>query len=66
MIAENPRITELKPYKGFKIIKIETFSNWGRYVSYDAYKEVSGYEEDYIGDCGSLAELKEEIRMVIQ
>lgn len=63
MIAENPRITELKPYKGFAIIKTETFSNWGRYVSYSAYKEVKGCVENYIDDCSSLAKLKEKIRL---
>lgn len=58
----NPRITELKPYKGFNIIKEETFSNWGGYVTYYAYKEVKVGVKDYIGYCSSLAELKEEIK----
>lgn len=59
----NPRITELKPYKGFNIVKEETFSNWCRYVYYYAYKEVKGGVKDYINDCSSLAELKEKIRL---
>lgn len=59
----NPRITELKPYKGFNIIKEETSSNWSRYVNYFAYKEVKGGVKEYIDDCNSLAKLREKIRL---
>jgi hypothetical protein len=59
----NPKITELKPYKGFNIIKEQTFSNWGSHVAYFAYKEVEGGVKEYIDDCNDLAKLKEKIRL---
>lgn len=61
MIAENPKITELKPYRTFNIIKIETYSEWSKYVSYEAYRNKCGYITAYISDCESLKEVKEKI-----
>lgn len=64
MIAENPKVTELKPYRGFQIVKTETFSDWGKYVSYSAYRTKQGFVTDYIDDCSSLKELKKEIILI--
>lgn len=61
MIAENPKITELKPYKGFNILKIVTYKEWGRIVSYEAYREKAGYVTDYIDEYCTLKDCKQAV-----
>lgn len=60
MIAENPKIVTLSPYKGFRITKVTTYSEWRPYVSYEAVKGDSWKTREWI-ECDSLKELKKEI-----
>ena len=63
MLSENPKITELKPYKGFQIFKYQTFSN---YIFYEAFRSICGEVEDYIEECSTLSDCKRKIDFLLQ
>lgn len=65
MIAENPKTTELKEYKGFKVFKEETFTGWGKLTHYYAFRSIKGYCKDYISEVSTLKEVKQEIDYLI-
>ena len=65
MLAENPKITELKPYKGFQIFKYQTFSEWSSYIHYVALRSRFGYVEDYIEE-STLKDCKRKIDSLLQ
>lgn len=65
MLSENPKVTELKPYKGFRIHKYQTFSNCSSFIHYEAIKEVKGNVEEYIEEAYSLKELKQKIDLLV-
>lgn len=66
MIAENPKITELKPYKGFRIFKYVTYSNCYGYIHYEAFKDRFGEVEEYIDECYTLKDCKQKIDFLLQ
>lgn len=61
MICKNPKTTELKPYKGFHILKVITYKEWGRIVTYEAYRDKIGYITDYISEYCTLKECKQAV-----
>lgn len=62
---ENPKITKLKPYKGFTIIRVETNHEWGISKTYEAWREICGEVYDYICDCSTLEKCKQEIDFIL-
>lgn len=65
MLAENPKVTELKPYKGFRIFKYQLFSEWSSRVWYEAFFSRYGEVEEYVDDCYTLKECKQKIDFII-